>query len=120
MVTFAGSSSARSLIHDHELWLSPGSLDHRNSSVAVNEQGPKVCFGHCNRIFLTACFLQLLDLETPYICTSYIILRLTLDSFHSTRARSHFEHSYCMFQPKTSAKYLIFKQNFGFLRLRWS
>ncbi len=42
VVTFAGSSAARSLIHDHELWLSPGSLDHRNASVAVNEQATKV------------------------------------------------------------------------------
>ena len=42
VVTFAGSSAARLLIHDYELWLSPGSLDHRNSSVAINEQSPKV------------------------------------------------------------------------------
>ena len=54
VVTFAGSSAARLLIHEHELWLSPGSLDHRNSSVAVNDQGPKVDNAF-QKLYPTAC-----------------------------------------------------------------
>lgn len=43
VVTFAGSPAARNLIHDHELWLAPGSLDHRNFSAGLNNQTHKVC-----------------------------------------------------------------------------
>lgn len=42
LVTYAGTASARALIHDHELWLAPGSLDHRNSVTAANDRVPKV------------------------------------------------------------------------------
>ena len=42
VVPYAGSTAARALIHDHELWLQPGSLDHRNSSTAINEKAPRV------------------------------------------------------------------------------
>ncbi len=31
MVSYVGSTAARALLHDHELWLSPESLDSRSS-----------------------------------------------------------------------------------------
>lgn len=31
VVSYVGSTSARALLHDHELWLSPESLDSRSS-----------------------------------------------------------------------------------------
>ena len=31
VVSFAGSSTARSIIHDHEMWLTPGSMDGRST-----------------------------------------------------------------------------------------
>ena len=31
MVSYVGSTAARALLHDHELWLSPESLDSKSS-----------------------------------------------------------------------------------------
>lgn len=42
VVAYAGTLAARTLIHEHELWLAPGSLDHRNTVTAANDKVPKV------------------------------------------------------------------------------
>ena len=42
VISYAGSNSARSIIHDHELWLQHGSLDERTSYNASQTAPSKV------------------------------------------------------------------------------
>ena len=42
VVSYVGSTAARALLHDHELWLSPESLDSRSSFLQKQGLPPKV------------------------------------------------------------------------------
>lgn len=45
VVPYVGSSASRTVIHDYELWLSPGSMDGRSTLNIQNWLPEKVCCG---------------------------------------------------------------------------
>jgi len=66
VVSYVGSTAARALLHDHELWLSPESLDSRSSF--LQKQGLPAKVSECSIFDLCHQHLWFYMLVMAHIC----------------------------------------------------